>query len=105
MSGPGDFDGVVLRIAMEGQAAWTIVAPPPTTMNPEIIAPPLPADFAALWATHTHFSSTVIVADTPAASYAEFRRDAEPQAFAHHWMFRPTAPRKVRLTIAAWQEF
>jgi len=62
----------------------------------EVRLPRLPPDLVALWANRTYENLTIIAADTPVTSYAEFRRDAAPLTL-WSWMLWPTAPRKERL--------
>jgi hypothetical protein len=102
-NGAGDYDGIVARTQVVDEqfnvTRWTVVMPPVAAGQVELRMPALPADLVDVWANRTEFASYVMVADTPARSYAEFRRDAEPE---HHWnwMRHPLAPAKVRVSTS-----
>lgn len=102
-SGAGDYDGIVARAEVVDDSfevsRWTIVMPPVAAGAGELRFPTLPPDLVGLWANRTDSMSYLVVADTPAGSYAEFRRDAEPE---HHWswMRHPVTPGKVRISTS-----
>jgi hypothetical protein len=100
MHGSGDYDGFSLDFLAVDDAFteyhWSVVMPPGPAGAVEVRLPRLPPDLVALWANRTYENLTIIAADTPVTSYAEFRRDAAPLTL-WSWMLWPTAPRKVRL--------
>lgn len=100
MSGSGDHDGIVLEMGVVNPAfdqfKWKVVLPPGPAGLTEYALPRLPPDLVELWANNEIDELQVMVADTPATSYAEFRRDAVTES-DWSWMRAPTQPRKVRI--------
>lgn len=59
--------------------------------------PQLPVDLVPVWAGIMFSERYIAAVDSPAPSYDEFRRDAEPQrAWKWRW-WQPGAPGKVRI--------
>jgi hypothetical protein len=100
MSGAGDHDGIVVRDEVVDAnydiTRWTFVLPPAAAGARAYTYPALPPDLIPLWADRTTQFFTISAVETPAASYAAFRRDAEPQ-WVWQWMGAPTADRQVRI--------
>jgi hypothetical protein len=92
-------DGVVVWVEKfrdDIAPSWTIVMPPrPIGVN-QIVLPPLPPDLVPVWAGGEINWWTVYAVDSLASSYAEFRRDADPQRAFQWRRWRPTIPGKTR---------
>lgn len=92
-------DGVIATLsAIDGKqlfiTRWTAVLPAGAT---GFRLPYLPPDVAGVWDGNPFIDTFFIkVVDTPALSYREFRRDAEPMSRVS-WIFEPTAPATVRI--------
>ena len=98
MSGAGDHDGVVVVFEDETLAPrrWITVAPPTAVGRVELRLPALPTDLVGLWAGDSLDRLTIEAVDSPAVSYAQFRRDADPQR-PWSYMLRPSGPSKTRI--------
>jgi len=103
MTGAGDYDGIVVQAEVMTPAydltQWTVVLPPVAAGTSQFQFPRLPSDLLAVWANQTVAGFTMMTADTAAASYAEFRRDAAPE-LPWQWIRAPVTPSKVRVGIS-----
>ena len=94
-------DGLVLRIARsvaEGfPPSWTVVMPPRPIGTNQMLLPRLPPDLVAVWADGQASHWDVWAVDSVASSYAEFRREAEPELPWQWRRWKPTVPGKTRI--------
>jgi len=100
MPGAGDYDGFVVQVEAADPSftvtRWTVVLPPAAAGPVQVQLPRLPDDLVPVWAGLAWQGARVRAVDTPAPSYAAFRRDAEPEQ-AWSWMRTPVAASKVRI--------
>jgi hypothetical protein len=103
----GAYDGIVAEVIRVDAVTynelyrWTIVSPPPSERSATLRFPDLPADLLPVWEQEesSYAWFFVTAADTQARSYADFRRDAEPN-HPWNWMYAPAAPARIRISRA-----
>lgn len=95
-------DGMLMRIEKyvgDGTPsfAWSVVMPPSPTGPNEVLLPRIPPDLVPVWAGIMISERYISSVDSPAASYDEFRRDAEPQRLWKWRWWRPEVPGKAKI--------
>jgi hypothetical protein len=94
-------DGMVLeliKVTPEDEAIlWTVITPASPPGPNELRLPQLPDDLLGYWAGGMQNFVGIWTADTPASSFTEFSRDAEP---LHHWawIYLDPTPGTVRFS-------
>ena len=71
--------------------------PPRPIGTNQMLLPRLPPDLVAVWADGQASHWDVWAVDSVASSYAEFRREAEPELPWQWRRWKPTVPGKTRI--------